>query len=147
MHGQVGGHAGLRTGLNAVKTKVHVPAENRIPIVRPEASDCTDWTVATVVWFLIWRKTCCCCPCRWGETVTLNCGPQRTYCSSPGDIWVRRTTVQWYLQEKTPYWSITAPWQFYQQLSSSEAGGTWRRKCWILSTKYLFTLPVFYNMP
>jgi hypothetical protein len=30
------------------------------------------------------RKFCAsCCSCRWGETMSLNCGNQRAYCSSP----------------------------------------------------------------
>jgi hypothetical protein len=29
-------------------------------------------------------KSCkSCCSCRWGETMSLNCGHQQTYCSSP----------------------------------------------------------------
>jgi hypothetical protein len=41
---------------------------------------------------------CPCCSCRWGETMSLNCGHERAYCSSP-DIWVWRVTVEWYWQE------------------------------------------------
>jgi len=37
-----------------------------------------------------------CCSCRWGETVSLNCGHH-----PPGDIWVWRATVEWYWQGKT----------------------------------------------
>jgi hypothetical protein len=32
---------------------------------------------------------CSCWSCRWGEAVSLNCGNQRAYCSSPDDIWVQ----------------------------------------------------------
>jgi hypothetical protein len=42
-----------------------------------------------------------CCSCRWGETMSLNCGHQRAYCSSPRLIWVWRATVEWCWQGKT----------------------------------------------
>jgi hypothetical protein len=67
-----------------------------------------------------------------------NRGHQRAYCSSPGDICVWRTMVDWYRQGKTPDSPARAHRKFYQQSSSSVAWGTWRRKCWSLTTKYLF---------
>jgi hypothetical protein len=46
------------------------------------------------------RDNICCCSssCRWGETVSLNFGLWRTYCSSPDDkpIWSWRATAEWY---------------------------------------------------
>jgi hypothetical protein len=32
---------------------------------------------------LLWLMVVCCCSCWWGGTVSLNCGYQQTYCSSP----------------------------------------------------------------
>jgi hypothetical protein len=42
-----------------------------------------------------------CCSCRWGETMSLNCSHQRTYCSSPGDTWGLKLKVEWYWHGKT----------------------------------------------
>jgi hypothetical protein len=36
-----------------------------------------------------------CCSCWWGEAMSLNCCHLRAYCSSLGDIWVRRTMMEW----------------------------------------------------
>jgi hypothetical protein len=64
---------------------------------------------------------------------------KRGYCSSPG----------WYMSMGRHSWMISTgenSWFVNQssleslptESSSSEAGVTWRRKCWILPTKYLF---------
>jgi hypothetical protein len=55
----------------------------------------------------------------------------------PCDIWVRKATVEWYRQGKTPDYFTRYIWQLYQQSPSSE-GGSGRKECWILPTKYLF---------
>jgi hypothetical protein len=41
----------------------------------------------------------------------------------PGNIWAWRTMVEWYQWGKTPDLSTRAFWQYYQQSSSSKAGG------------------------
>jgi hypothetical protein len=38
------------------------------------------------------------CSCWWCEIMSLNCDHRRACCLSPGDIWVRITTVKWYRQ-------------------------------------------------
>jgi hypothetical protein len=56
------------------------------------------------------------------------------------DIRVLRAMVEWYRQGKSDS-STWALLLFYQQSSSSEAAETWRSKCWVLATKYLFSYP------
>jgi hypothetical protein len=54
--------------------------------------------ILTLVVFIVF---CCCCSCRWSETMSLNCGHQRTCCSSLRweaiDLWARRAIVEWFI--------------------------------------------------
>jgi hypothetical protein len=62
---------------------------------------------ATKIWREWWS-------CSWGESMSLNCGHQRAYCSFPDGIWVRRATVEWCWEKKTDL-STRALWQLYQR--------------------------------
>jgi hypothetical protein len=49
---------------------------------------CTFLDCFSTYWDYRISRPCCCCLCLWRETTSLNCGHHRTYCSSPGDVWV-----------------------------------------------------------
>jgi hypothetical protein len=90
------------------------------------------YTNVFMTWWLIdWA-------CRWSESMSLNCGHQRAYCSSPGYIWAWRTMVE----KETPDSSTRALWQSYQQIHLVASRGIGRRKLWIWPCEVsLFILP------
>jgi hypothetical protein len=52
---------------------------------------------------------CCCCLCRWGETMSLNCGHRRAYCSSRDEIWVWRPSGMILTGEYQRSWEKACP--------------------------------------
>jgi hypothetical protein len=75
----------------------------------------------------------------WDETTSLNCCQQRAYCSS----------LRWCMGMESygeMIWTGENSWFIHQtslailpaESFSSKAGGTWRKKCWILPTKHFF---------
>jgi hypothetical protein len=65
----------------------HANGEERMPMPLHQQMDVQGWKG----WWWWW----------WGETISLNCGHQRAYCSSPGDIWAWRTMVEWSTEENS----------------------------------------------
>jgi len=42
-----------------------------------------------------------------------------------GDVWVWRTMVEWWCQQRTPDSTTRALWKSYQQSSNTKSWGTW----------------------
>jgi hypothetical protein len=55
----------------------------------------------------------------------------------PGDIWARRTMVEWYRQSKTPDSSTRAIWQSYQQSPTSKQE-KWEKEMIQLALRSIF---------
>jgi hypothetical protein len=82
------------------------------------ASQKTSWLIKQMA---VRQQLCCSCPCRWSETMSLNCGHQLAYCSSPS----------WYMSIESHGGMIL----------TGENQRTWRKTC--PSATLAFTNPTW----
>jgi hypothetical protein len=81
--------------------------------------------------------------CREGETMSLNCGHQRAYCSSPADIWAWRARVEWCWQRKAPNSSTTS----LAVLPAASSGSKHEERAKYLRSIFVHTCNWFFYMP